>query len=70
MLTKIPESERVRFDSVLHGQAKQFGLDPTDYLRKVWHHEEASKLGEYVAMMLVDELLTLVKGSSRTTDQT
>jgi hypothetical protein len=56
-LIEVPESERIRFDSLLHGQARLFGLNPTDYLRKIWYHEEASKLGEYVAMTLVDEAI-------------
>jgi len=40
-MLKVPESGRTRFDTFLHGQAKQFGSNPTEYLRKVWNHEEA-----------------------------
>ena len=68
-MLKVPENERTRFDSFLHGQARQFGLNPTEYLRKVWYHEEASKLGEYVAMTLLDELLTLVETTDQTKDK-
>jgi hypothetical protein len=56
----IPDSERQIFESLLLGQAKLFGLAPDEYLRKVWYHEEASKLGEYVAMVLLDQLLTIL----------
>ena len=53
----IPVSERQRFENLLSGQAQKYGLEPDEYLRKIWYHEQASKLGEYVAMMLLEELL-------------
>jgi hypothetical protein len=57
----IPNSEQQRFKSLLLGQAKRFGLTPEEYLRKIWYHEEATKLGEYVAMVLLEELLPHAK---------
>ena len=56
----IPKSEQERFEAILCGQAQNFGLTSEEYLRKVWYHEQATKLGEYVAMTLVEELLPLV----------
>lgn len=53
----VPKSEQAKFETMLFGQAKRFGLTPEEYLKKVWYHEEASKLGEYVAMVLLEELL-------------
>lgn len=32
-------------------------MKPTEYPRKVWYHEEAAKLSEYTAMVLMEELL-------------
>ena len=58
-MTTIPKSERNRFETLLNAQAKRYGLRPDEYLRKVWYHEEAAKLGEYMAMVLLDELLPL-----------
>ena len=59
-MVTIPDNERIKFENLLIGQAQRFGLTPEEYLRKVWYHEEASKVGEYVAMMLLDELLALI----------
>ena len=59
-MVAIPKGELTRFKSLILGNAKRFGLTPEDYLRKVWYHEEASKLGEYVALVLMDELLPLI----------
>ncbi|MBA7635901.1 hypothetical protein ES703_43511 [subsurface metagenome] len=56
----IPKSEQERFEAILYGQAQNFGLTSEEYLRKVWYHEQATKLGEYVAMSLLEELLSLV----------
>lgn len=56
----IPKSEQERFEAILYGQAQNFGLTTEEYLRKVWYHEQATKLGEYVAMTLLEELLSLV----------
>jgi len=56
----IPKSEQERFEAILCGQAQNFGLTSEEYLRKVWYHEQATKLGEYVAMSLLEELLPLV----------
>jgi hypothetical protein len=60
MMVNIPKSERKRFESILLGQSRRFGLEPEEYLRKVWYHEEAAKLGEYMALSLLDELLPLL----------
>lgn len=56
----IPTHEQEKFDAILGGQALNFGLAPEDYLQKVWYHEQATKLGEYVAMSLLEQLLSLV----------
>ena len=53
----VPDAERKRFASLLQGESQRYGLNPREYLQKVWYHEEAAKLGEYVAMVLMDELL-------------
>lgn len=62
-MINVPKSERSKFEAIICGQAQHFGLTPEEYLRKVWYHEEASKLGEYVAMSLVNEILPLVPAS-------
>jgi hypothetical protein len=56
----IPIEERQRFENLLFAQAQRYGLAPEEYLRKVWYHEEASRLGEYVAMILLEQILPLV----------
>ena len=56
----IPKSEQGNFEAILYGEAQRFGLTPEEYLRKVWYHEAACRLGEYVAMTLLDQLLPLV----------
>ncbi|MCX5999654.1 MAG: hypothetical protein NTU41_08730 [Chloroflexi bacterium] len=58
----IPKNELTRFVTVVSGQADRFGLAPEEYIRKIWYHEEAAKLGEYVAMTLVEQLLQIVRG--------
>lgn len=55
----IPEHERIKFESLLLGQAERFDLTPKEYLRKIWYHEEAARIGEYMAMMLLDQLLSI-----------
>lgn len=55
----IPDNERMKFENLLLGQAQRFGLTPEEYLRKVWYHEQASRLGEYMAMVLLEQLLPL-----------
>jgi hypothetical protein len=56
----VPQSENERFVEIINGQARRFNLEPKDYLQKIWYHEEAAKLGEYVALSLMDELLPLI----------
>jgi hypothetical protein len=58
----IPQNEQHKFKNIILGNAKLFGFTPEDYIRKVWYHEEAAKLGEYVALSLMNELLLLVSG--------
>lgn len=58
-MVTIPDQEKARFEKLVIGQARRFGLTPEEYLRKVWYHEEASRLGEYIAMILLNQLLTL-----------
>ena len=57
----VPQAERARFEALLTAQAGRFGLSSEDYLRKIWYHEEAVRLGEYVAGILVDQLIGLVQ---------
>lgn len=63
----IPNSEAVRFRSVIYGQAEHFNMSVEEYLRKIWYHEQASRLGEYVAMSLLNEVLPLVPSSNKET---
>jgi len=32
-------------------------MTPADYLRKVWHHEQAVRFCDYIALTLVDQLM-------------
>lgn len=65
----IPEAEKRNFEVILSGQAKNVGLGVPEYLRKVWYHEQAAKIGEYMALTLVDELLALIgEGDSQETE--
>ena len=59
-MLRLPEQERTRFHSLIKGQAAGYGLEPDEYLRKIWYHEQASRIGEYVAMALLEDLLKLV----------
>lgn len=65
----IPIEERQRFENLLLGQAQRYGLAPEDYLRKVWYHEQASMLGEYMAMTLLEQLLPLVPALESSEEQ-
>jgi hypothetical protein len=56
----IPDSERKRFENLISAQANRYGLGVEEYLRKVWYHEEAARLGEYVAGSFVDELNVII----------
>lgn len=55
----IPVSEKERFKDIINGEARLFNLEPREYIQKIWYHEEAAKLGEYVALSLMNELLSL-----------
>jgi len=59
-MINIPKSEQTRFEDILRGQCQRYGFQPEEYLRKVWYHEEAAKLGEYMALSILDELLPLL----------
>jgi hypothetical protein len=68
-MVTMPISERQRFENLLLGQAEIYGLAPEDYLRKIWYHEQASKLGEYMAMILLEELLPFVPAVKSSEEQ-
>ena len=53
----LPATERGRFEVTVNAEAKRYGLLASDYLRKIWYHEEAAKVGEYIASVFADELL-------------
>ena len=52
----IPSGEIQKFLDTVSGQAQKYGLEPKEYIKKIWYHEQAAKLGEYMAMLLVDEI--------------
>jgi hypothetical protein len=56
----ISATERLNFVNLLKGKANLFAMTPEDYLRKIWYHEEASKVGAFVALNLLDNLLGLL----------
>ena len=56
----ISNTEQEKFVSLIKGNAALFAMTPEDYLRKVWYHEAASKVGEFVALNLLDNLLGLL----------
>ncbi len=60
MLT-LPQAERQGFVSLVEGEAARYGLSVRDYLRKIWYHDSAARLGEYVALSLVDQLIELAE---------
>ena len=57
---QMPVKEIMRCESVVAGQAERFGLSSEDYLRKVWYHEQAARIGEYLAMVLLDQVLSML----------
>ncbi len=60
MVVVVPESEKYRFEAIISAAASKYGLSTREYLRKIWYHEEAAKLGEYVALVLTEHLASLV----------
>lgn len=60
-MLKLPEAEREKFRTLVEGEAARYVLSVHEYLRKVWYHEAAARLGEYVALSLVDQLLELIQ---------
>lgn len=65
----VPKIEQVRFIKMIKGQSQQFGLSEQEYIQKVWYHENASKLGEYMAMNLAEQLVGLVAPVAETHSQ-
>lgn len=61
----LPDTEKKRFEAILTGQANKLGLEPKEYLRKIWYHEQAAQIGEYMAMTLVDELSSILLGAEQ-----
>lgn len=64
IMLHMPESEKDRFKSALNVQAKLFALTPEEYLRKIWYHEQTSKIGEYTALALTEDLVSLAPQQS------
>ena len=56
----IPNTESRKSNGLLLGQAARYKMTPYEYLHKVWYHEEAAKLGEYVAMTLLQQLVSIL----------
>ena len=54
-----PQSEAMIFESHIQAEAARYGMPPVKYIRKVWYHQQAAKLGEYMALTLVDALVDL-----------
>lgn len=65
-MINMPQAEKDRFEQLVGGEARRFGLDEEEYLRKVWYHDQAAKVGEFLAMHLLDELLALVQKRNAT----
>jgi len=61
----IPDVERVKFEKLVIGEADRLGIGVDEYLRKVWYHQQAAVLGEYISMVLVEELIGLLPASGR-----
>ncbi len=55
----LPDEERMKFEQLIGVAASAYGFGAGDYLRKIWYHEQASVLGEYVALALVEKLVGL-----------
>ncbi len=70
-MTAIPQAEQNRFANIVKARASTYAMTPEDYLRKVWYHEEASKVGEFVALTMLEHLLSLLPstGSPETGEQ-
>ena len=56
----IPNTESLKSKNLLLGQAEKYKMTPDEYLHKVWYHEEAARLGEYMAMTLLEELISVL----------
>ena len=66
-MIELPSAEKQAFFNLVAAQARQAGVSPRDYIRKIWYHEQAAKIGEYAALSLVEQLTTLI--DNRTVDQ-
>ena len=45
-------------------------MDVREYVRKVWYHQQAARLGEYVALTLVDLLLAILPETEEPDERT
>lgn len=55
---QIPDSEYEKFQKILESRALNFGMSVPEYLDKIWYHAQATKSGEYMAMLIKDILKT------------
>ena len=62
---RIPETERIKFQQIIGARAGQYGMAPEEYLRKIWYHQQAARLGEYVAGMLKNWLIGMAASGNR-----
>lgn len=49
--------ERKRFIAFLKANASAYGLGIEEYVRKVWYHEQAAKIGEFMAATYVNDIM-------------
>ena len=56
----IPNIESRKSNSLLMGQAARYKITPYKCLNKVWHHKEAAKLVEYVAMTMLVQIISIL----------
>lgn len=59
----VPDTEREMLLALISAESLRFGLSSEEYLRKVWYHDQARKLGEHVASIMLDWLLRIVTGN-------
>lgn len=68
-MLEIPGAEKKAFLNLVTAQARQVGMSPTEYVRKIWYHEQAAKVGEYVALGLVEQLTTIIDNRAESIGQ-
>ena len=61
-MLQLPDSEKRLFINLVTAQARQIGMTPKEYIRKVWYHEQAARLGEFTALGLVEQLTSVIGG--------